>query len=263
GGPVIGVVLDGTGFGLDGNLWGGEFFVGTPRELRRAAHFRYVPLAGGEASVRNPWITAVSFLREAIRDEAWNFLDRLGYVKRFGEQTLKNVMALLGHGEHCPLSSGAGRLFDAVSSIVGVCHVNTFEAEAPMRLEGCIDGSISAEYPYNVFSGDPITIDFSETILTIINDLERGVSAGAISAKFHNTIAGVVRDVAAKLAVATQTSQVILSGGVFQNRYLLSRVIGLLRGEGLRVYVNDLVPCNDACVSLGQAYLVRERIRDL
>ncbi|MGE5892628.1 MAG: carbamoyltransferase HypF [bacterium] len=257
---VIGIVFDGTGFGTDGNLWGGEFFTGGLRELKRAAHFQYIPLIGGESSVRHPWKTAVSFIKHAAGKDTWAYLERIGFISRLGSRELGNLLALSENRQFCPLSSGAGRLFDAVASIINICDTNTFEAEAPMKLEWYLDSTIAGDYPYDIFPGDPPVIDFSRAILSIIDDHMTGKGADTISTRFHNTVLNAIVRMAEDQRAITGNTTVILSGGTFQNRYLLSRSTEMLSRKGFAVFTNSVVPNNDACISLGQAYLVREKI---
>jgi len=260
-GDVIGVVMDGTGYGTDGNMWGGEFLVCNTVSFRRAGHFRYMPLAGGESAIRHPWKTAVSFIREAVGSDAPEYIARTGIVERCGEKEVSAVLSLCDRREFTVLSSGAGRLFDAISSIAGICDENTFEGEAPMKLESAIRYGIEDDYPVDIVMKDPLEVDFSYTLISVIHDLERGVDRAEISARFHNTITAIIVRVVQRLRDMHSLSRVVLSGGTFQNRYLLGRTMLLLERAGVEVFVNTRVPPNDAGVSLGQAYIVRERLK--
>ena len=259
---VIGVAFDGTGYGTDGNLWGGEFLVAGIEGFERAGHFAYVPLPGGEAAIREPWKIAVSFIIRAGGDDAWGSLERSGFVGKYGKDTLETLMTVSRSRDFSPLSSGAGRLFDAVSAILGICDLNTFEGEAAMALESIAREGIDGEYQVEFRQENGYTVmDYSPAIIGIIRDLGR-TSRRVISAKFHNTVASVVRTMSGIIGERYGLKDVALSGGTFQNRYLLKRVLRLLSADGMNVWVNRAMPCNDACISLGQAYLVRERLRN-
>ncbi|GBE32304.1 carbamoyltransferase HypF [bacterium BMS3Bbin05] len=258
---VIGIVLDGTGMGTDGNLWGGEFLVSNAINFRRVGHFRYIPLIGGESSIRQPWKTAVSFIKEAVQSDVMEYLIKIGFLKKYGERNINNLIALSDNRKFCPLSSGAGRFFDAVSAIIGVCDTNTFEAEAPMKLESLVRDGIINDYPVDIILREPIEIDFSMTMVSIMNDFINGVKPEVISTRFHNSIIGIIVRMAKRLREDFQINKIVLAGGTFQNRYLLSHCLGSLKGSGFDIYINKHVPCNDAGISLGQAYIVREKIR--
>jgi hydrogenase maturation protein HypF len=218
-------------------------------------------LPGGEAAIREPWKIAVSFIIQAGGDDAWGLLERTGFVRKYGKESVETLMIVSRSRDFSPLSSGAGRLFDAVSAILGICDLNTFEGEAAMALESIAREGIDGEYQVEFRQENGYTVtDYSPAIIGIISDLGR-TSRRVISAKFHNTVASVVRTMAGKISEQCGLKDVALSGGTFQNRYLLKRVLRLLSGDGMSVWVNRAMPCNDACISLGQAYLVRERMK--
>jgi hydrogenase maturation protein HypF len=258
---VIGVAFDGTGYGTDGQLWGGEFLIAGIGDFDRAGQFRYVPLPGGETAIREPWRTAISYCMQAGGDAAWEYLEKAGFDKRYEKDDLGNVMAVARSRELSPLASGAGRLFDAVSALLGICDVNTFEGEAAMALESFVQDGIEDEYHVEFLrENDYTVVDYSPTIKGIVDDLRR-LDDKVIATKFHNTVASSVRTVAGQLGRRQGIQDVALSGGTFQNRYLLNKVLRMLRSDGFNVYTNSKVPCNDACISLGQAYLIRERMK--
>ncbi len=242
---VIGVSLDGTGFGTDGNIWGGEFLVAGLENFRRHSHFDYIPLPGGDKAVDEPWRTAFSYIYRYNGD---NFdYDSLPLFKSTGHTKLLQIKEMIDKKVNSPLSSGAGRLFDAVSAILGLCPVATFDSEGPMRLESAIAEKTEDYYP---FGAGPV-VEFSSTLKAIIKDMSRQ-RISAISAKFHNTIARVILYVAGEIKKETGISKVILSGGVFQNKYLLEKSLSLLRADKFKVFTNHLVPANDGGISLGQ-----------
>ena len=161
-----------------------------------------------------------------------------------------------------PLSSSIGRLFDAVSAILGVCDKNTFEGEAAIALEAIAKPDVVDDYPVDIKFKEVMEIDCSQTILRIIDDLRKGKDKGFISSKFHNTIVTVILRVVEKLSSLHSIHDVVLCGGVFQNMYLLKNTLEKLQPTGITVHIHDKVPTNDAGISLGQAYIIRERIKE-
>jgi hydrogenase maturation protein HypF len=258
---VIGVSFDGTGYGTDGNLWGGEFLIADITGFKRAGHFKYVPLPGGETSVKEPWRTAVSYIKDMAGDEAMHYLESIGFVKRYGSDRLKDVLKIIDKKLFSPLSSGAGRVFDAISAIIGMCDKNTFEGEAAIALESITIPDLVDDYPIDIKFRETMEIDFSQTILKIVGDLVNGEDKGIISTKFHNTLVNAISRVVQKLSSLYTIDDVVLCGGVFQNIYLLDRTIVKLKSMDMKVNIHEKVPCNDAGISLGQAYIIREKIK--
>lgn len=258
-GPVIGVALDGSGYGTDGTLWGGEFLLADARSFERAASFLPVPLPGGEGAIRNPWRMALSYLacsgalpdRAAVRN----------LVSRVGEAGAAAVLKVREDAALSPLSSGAGRLFEAAAALAGLCDRNGFEGEAAMRLEAAAAGRLGEPYEFDISSAGLPRLDFSRAFPALLDDLDRGCGAGHIAARFHATVAAAVVDQTGRLHGSTGIRDVALSGGVFQNRLLLEGVCRGIEALGLRVHVNVRVPVNDGGISLGQAHLLRERLR--
>jgi hydrogenase maturation protein HypF len=260
-GKVIGVAMDGTGYGPDGTIWGGEFLLCDALGFERAGHLVPVPLPGGERAVREPWRTAISYVREAAGGEARKLLAEAGFPERYGEDRVGAILGLSGMKEFSPLSSGAGRLFDAASALLGIADENTFEGEAAMALETAAAEGESGDYPVDISFGETMKVDFSFAIMGLIGDLKRGVERETIAARFHNTVVTAVLRVVQKLSRLSGIGTVALSGGVFQNDYLLSRLEAALAGLGFDVYSNEAVPLNDGGISLGQAHVLRERLR--
>jgi hydrogenase maturation protein HypF len=260
---VIGIAFDGTGYGTDGNLWGGEFLVADCDGFERVGQFKYIPLPGGEAAIREPWKTAVSYIIEIKGSDAGAILEEVRFIKKYGAREIEQLMIIARSRDFSPLSSGAGRLFDAISALIGVCDHNTFEGEAAMALESLTREGIDDEYVVELKQENGYTVlDFSGTIGGIVRDMSRKKPKEEISTKFHNTIASIIRTMVRRLKEAYGIADVALSGGTFQNLYLLNRTILLLSRDGMNVYRNQKVPCNDACISLGQAYLIRQRLRN-
>jgi hydrogenase maturation protein HypF len=257
---VIGISFDGNGYGADGTLWGGEFLICDIHGFKRAAHLKYVPLPGSEMAVREPWRIAVSYLQAATGDQLWDYI-RPEFIARHGKDRIEQIVTISEKREFSPLSSGAGRLFDAVSALLGICDINTYEGEAAIALESHVVQDVYEDYPVDVTFQDMIEIDFSYTILKIIEDLSNNVPTEVIATRFHNTVVTGIIAVTRKLSIMHNLHNVLLSGGVFQNRYLLKRLLDAFAQEECSVFLNETVPCNDAGISLGQAYLLRERIK--
>ncbi|MCX6330558.1 MAG: carbamoyltransferase HypF [Bacteroidia bacterium] len=251
---VIGISLDGTGYGSDGNIWGGEFIIADLKDFSRFTHFDNIALPGGDKAIDEPWRTAFSYIYKYF-ENSFNFKS-ISLFNSIDEKKLQMVKEMLEMKMNSPVSSGAGRLFDAVSSILGLCSVATFDSEAPMRLESAINDKTDDIYPF--IAEKPI--EFSETLKAIINDLPVQ-TISIISAKFHNTVAQVILEVARQIRAETSLKKVILSGGVFQNKYLLEKSLYLLTRNKFKVFTNRLVPPNDGGISLGQLVIASKRIR--
>lgn len=258
---VIGVAFDGTGYGTDGSLWGGEFLIADLAGFQRAGHLRAIPLPGGETAIRQPWRTALSYVIDAVGKEAFNYLTAINFIERYGKDNIERLIKVIHSQGLSPLSSGAGRLFDAVSAIMGICDKNTFEGEAAMALESFTVSGIDEKYYFDMKVSKSVVVDFSLTIIGIMEDLINAVDRHVVATKFHNTVSDVISTVVRNIAGDSGLTDVILSGGTFQNMYLLKRTIGLIEKSSLDVYINENVPCNDAGISLGQAYIARERLR--
>ncbi len=242
---VIGVAFDGTGFGTDEKIWGGEFFIASLLEFERYTHFDYIPLPGGDKVIDEPWRTAFSYIYRYF-GEKFDYSSIKG-LKNIGVDQLLVVREMISREINSPLSSAAGRLFDAVSALIGLCSVSSFESEAPIRLEAVISEPEDGYYPFEVAD----TVSFRETIKSIIEESATG-KMSYISAKFHNTIAMSSLKVSEKIRNERSINKVVLSGGVFQNKYLLEKTMRLLAGAGFEVYANKAVPANDGGIALGQ-----------
>ena len=255
---IIGVAFDGNGYGEDGTLWGGEFLVADSKCFKRAGHLKQVALPGGEQAVKEPWRVALSYLKDAFGKDLMQFLEPTGFIEKYGDKKISDILLVADKRNFSPLSSGAGRLFDAVSALIGICDLNTFEGESSIALESRVVKGIDEDYPVDIHLGDLIEIDFSHTFIALVADLSMNIDRGIMSAKFHNTVAMAIIRVVLKLSLMNNIKSVALSGGVFQNLYLFEKVADGLREEGLTVYANEKVPCNDAGISLGQVFLARE-----
>lgn len=255
--PVIGVAFDGTGYGEDGQIWGGEFLVADFKQFERRAHLKYVVLPGGESAIRKPYRMAISHLYHLPR----TLTSGLNLFERIDPVELEIVKRQIEARINSPLTSSCGRFFDAVSSLLGICDVITYEAEAAIRLEMLADNSIEESYSWTVPRGRfPLAIDVSPLLCGIIQELKAGVPTAVISAKFHNTVARMVTEVCSLIRERDGLNKVALSGGVFQNIYLLKRTLDYLRRKGFEPYIHHQVPCNDGGIALGQAVIANAKV---
>jgi hydrogenase maturation protein HypF len=245
---AIGVAFDGTGYGTDGQVWGGEFLVCDYKAFERRAHIRYVPMAGGDMAIREPWRMALAWLREVYGAE----MPDLPFLARVPERKRNFVDAMLARGVQTVGSSSCGRLFDAVAAILGLRLETNFEGQAAIELE-CIGApGVEDSYPFDL---EEMIIDFRPTIKQIVADMKQGLAPGVISALFHNTVAAVVVEVCRRIRTAEHLNKVCLSGGTFQNRRLTERCLQLLSIQGFEVYLHSRVPANDGGIALGQAVI--------
>jgi hydrogenase maturation protein HypF len=246
-GEVIGFSFDGLGLGADGNLWGAEAMVAGYSDYRRMYHFEYMPLPGGDKANEEPWRMAVSYLYKCFGP---GFLELpLPLLQEVGEQKVENIRQMIDKSINTPFISSAGRLFDAVSAIIGINYRATYHAEAPMRLESMAHKSETGIYPFEINDGQ---VSFQPMIRSMIKDLSSGISKERISGRFHNTLANVVLDLALRIRKESDLNRIVLSGGTFQNRILVSKLYELLPGEGFEIILPDKVPVNDQGIALGQ-----------
>ncbi len=250
---VIGVSFDGTGYGDDGAVWGGEFFTCDLAGYERVNHLDYVLLPGGDAAVKEPWRMAVSWLFDIYGDDFINL--KIPFVKGLDREKTGLLVTALKKGINCLKTSSAGRLFDAVSAMLSICLYNTFEAEAPARLESIIKRNVRGSYNFDVDAGGFLR----DIIAGVIEDIRKGTSAGVIAARFHNTIIMLVKNICLGIRDDSGLSKVVLSGGFFQNKYILENLERALKKSGFNVYSNKAVPVNDGGLSLGQLVIAAKR----
>jgi hydrogenase maturation protein HypF len=293
-GPVIGVAWDGTGYGRDGRIWGGEFFVGDYRGFRRLAHLEYLPLPGGEAAIRHPWRLALGYV--------YALASEVPALPGIPEEEARIVRRLVEQGLNTPLTSAAGRLFDAVAALAGVRQHVSYEAQAAIELEMLAtewaEGARPGDLPGYLFdleeADDGLVVRLGALLAGLRADLSRGTDPGQVGWRFHRTLADLIVAVCRRLStestreevrsngfsrvldgrrvlddrratvteVATRDEKpaasigtVVLTGGCFQNRLLLSLAVPALAAAGFRVLLHRQTPCNDGCVSLGQVAL--------
>jgi hydrogenase maturation protein HypF len=263
-GPVIGVAFDGLGYGTDGTIWGGELLVADLEGFRRAGHLETVPMPGGTAAIKEPWRMAAAWLDAAFGGQVPERLDVAGRNRGRWER----VVALARSGTASPVTSSAGRLFDAVAAILGVRDAVNYEGQAAVELEQLADPSEPAAYPARVGGAGPgagsaggLVLAGTDLVRAVVEDLEAGVAPPLVAARFHNGLAAATVAACQAVREATGLDAVALSGGVFQNLLLLDRVVAGLEGQGFRVLVHSRVPPNDGGISLGQAAVAGARAR--
>jgi hydrogenase maturation protein HypF len=244
-GRTIGVAFDGTGYGPDGAIWGGEFLVAGYEGFERRAHLRYIPLAGGDAAVREPWRCGLAYLMDALGPEA--------PIEGVPEGRKRVVRRMIAMGVNTVPTSSCGRLFDAVAAIIGLRREVNFEAQAAIELESIAEEGVTERYPFEISPGDCLELDFRPAIASIAREAAADHPWEAISAKFHNTLGEAIVEVSRRIRSDTGLQRVCLSGGTFQNMRLLTLAVTGLRGAGFEVFLHREVPCNDGGIALGQA----------
>ncbi len=247
--PALGAIFDGTGYGLDGTVWGGELLLGGIGSFRRVGSLLPVALPGGERAIRQPWRMACSWLSAAFGCEPQlpASLERLVEPRAWAQ-----VYRLIATGTSAPATTSMGRLFDAVAALAGIRAEVNYEGQAAIELEAACDHGESGSYPI-VVGGEPLVIDPRETIRAVAADVAAGVPAAMIGRRFHRAIARATVEACITLAASHGTDVVALSGGVFQSRLLLESVSDALAGAGLRVLAPERLPINDGGISYGQA----------
>jgi hydrogenase maturation protein HypF len=261
-GEVLGISWDGTGYGPDGTVWGGEFLITDGAEFERFAALKTFLLPGGEKAIREPRRAAIGLLYELYGDEVFRQRD-LAPMSAFTVAELSVVQQMLGKQVNAPRTSSMGRLFDAVASIIGLRQLNTFEGQAAMEMEFALAGQSSeqsyrCEMPASDEVGNspsPLWVDWSPLIRDVWSDARKSTPVSMISKKFHNALVGAIVEVAVKAGI----KRVVLSGGCFQNKYLTERAVRRLQAAGFQPYWHQRVPPNDGGISLGQVWSARHR----
>jgi hydrogenase maturation protein HypF len=251
-GPVIGVAFDGTGYGTDGSIWGGEFLVADLAGFERAGHLAPVPMPGGAAAVRQPWRMAAAYLN--------GDLGHLAVVRRNIERW-PTIVAMARKGVNSPLTSSAGRLFDAAAAILGVRDAINYEGQAAVELEQLADPGETGAYPADIETGSPFLARGGDLLQGVVDDLVAGIAPEVIAARFHHGVAALIEAGCLLTRERSGLVTVALSGGVFQNRLLLRATVSRLEARGFRVLVHSRIPCNDGGISLGQAVVAGARDR--
>lgn len=256
---VLGVSLDGYGYGQDGTAWGGEFLLAEYTSYERIAHFQPVPLPGGDLAARQPWRMAVSYLQDAFGSR----FPKVKSLENLGKRKIEAVGKMIEAGINCPPTSSCGRLFDAVSFIIGLSPKEVeFEAEAPMRLEAAALEKFPGAYRFKMTGKSfPLQVSFASVIREAVADMKRKVPPAQISAKFHNTLAQVIQRIALKAKENQAVDTVILAGGCFLNKKLLLSATNLLEKKGFTVIRPSLYSPNDESISLGQIAYALARLK--
>jgi len=257
-GPAIGLICDGTGYGEDGTIWGCEVLVGDATGYDRAGHLRQIRLPGGDAAIREPWRVAGVYLLEAFGPD---FLDELDipFAARVDRAAWATLHSMIERGVNCPVASSAGRLFDAVAALIGLCHEARYEAQAPMKLEAIAERGGQA-YPYQVTAaGGGLLLDPLPAIRAIVDDLRAKAPPARIAGRFHATFVAMLAEAAAQAAEQYDLELVALSGGTFQNRIVLEDLMTELERRKLRPIMHRATPPGDGCLSLGQAAVAQAR----
>ncbi|HQL01492.1 MAG TPA: carbamoyltransferase HypF [Smithellaceae bacterium] len=261
-GDVIGLAMDGTGYGPDGTgygpdgtAWGGEFLIASETGFQRFGHLQYLVLPGGEKAVREPWRIAASLLKSAY-GPSWREI--AGRFNLIPEKVQMDLLDRMLEGKMAsPLSSGLGRLFDGVAALAGLRHRVSFEGQAAMELEALATKTSAPPYPFDILrkDGEPYRVDTDFAIRAIVDDLTAGRDKAMIAASFHMTLIDIFAAMAGEMRKSTGLNRVVLSGGCFQNRILLEGGIDRLTKDGFDVYSHSLIPTNDGGISLGQAII--------
>jgi hydrogenase maturation protein HypF len=255
---VIGVAWDGSGHGPDGHVWGGEFLVADLAGFERAGHLELVPLPGGDAAVREPWRMAAAFLRAAY-GEAMSGLE-LPFVRRLDPAAWRILSRAADRGLNAPLTSSAGRLFDAVASLLGLRDRVEFEAQAAMELEALATAPADRMYPVRLTETEGgLVVRTPDVVRGVVEDLLRETPAAVVAARFQATLADVIVRVCRRIRERTGLGAVALSGGVFQNAWLLAAALDRLEAAGFEAYSHRDAPANDGGLALGQAAVAARR----
>ncbi len=254
--PVIGVAFDGTGFGTDGNIWGGEFLVVDYQRFTRMGHLEYLPLPGGAAAIKKPYRTTIGYLLSLLGETALK--PDLPFLKQVDSVEINIIQKLIEKKINSPLTSSCGRLFDAVSALLSIRGTIDYEAQAAIEMEMLAHDGVNEtdSYPFSIIEQDDLSVvKLQDLFSAIIYDLQSNTTRATIAAKFHNTIAQMIKRLCQVISNKTSITQVVLSGGVFQNRLLLRKAVSLLEDGGFTVFTHQQVPCNDGGISLGQAVI--------
>ncbi|MCF8110841.1 MAG: carbamoyltransferase HypF [Desulfobacteraceae bacterium] len=261
-GEVIGLAFDGTGYGTDGRIWGGEILTASMASFQRAAHMSWAPMPGGNAAIKEPWRMAAAYLKHTFGN-GFEKLD-LPVFKNIPGSDLELISRMICRGVNSPLTSSLGRLFDAVAAIIGIRSRVRFEGQAAMELEMMApenDMSGADIYPYELPSAGSREIPVGPIIAGVVKDSEKRISCRQISTRFHQTLINLFSDLCVRIRGQNGLNRVVLSGGVFQNVILLKGLMRMLEERGFEVYTHSLVPANDGGISLGQAAVAAEIIK--
>jgi hydrogenase maturation protein HypF len=250
-GPVIGLSFDGTGYGTDGHIWGGEIIIAELDGFERTATISYVPMPGSTKAIREPWRMAISYLFDAFGGDFVNL--GLPFQKAIEEKKIQVITEMIKKGINSPFTSSLGRLFDGISAMIGIRNHVAFEGQAAIELEMVADKTAGTTYDYEWQSGEMHRLLPAPIVRGVVRDLQRGVAPPEISGKFHATLTRAFSQLCEVIRKETGLNRVALSGGVFQNSILLAGIVQALRKKRFQVFTHHHVPANDGGISLGQA----------
>jgi hydrogenase maturation protein HypF len=243
--------MDGTGFGPDGTVWGGEFLVADEAGFERAGHLGCFPLPGGDAAVKQPWRVAAALLMEGFGEDWRDFGQALGIVPV--NVLVENLEAMVRQRIRTGPTSSLGRVFDAVACLLGIRRQVSFEGQAAMELEACADPSVTRALDYGLIRDQGLVLDLLPAVRQLVRERIEGRPAAELAGAFHSTLVQAFVKTAERIREASGRNRAVLSGGCFQNRILLEGCLTGLRGAGFEVYSHGVVPTNDGGISLGQA----------
>ncbi|MDO9547965.1 MAG: carbamoyltransferase HypF [Candidatus Marinimicrobia bacterium] len=257
--PVLSIVLDGTGYGTDGTVWGGELLLAEYHQFKRLGHFRNTRLPGGSAAIKNPWQMGISYLVEVFG----NKLVDIPFLNNLDKNKISMILKMLENRFNSPITSSCGRLFDGVAAIAGLRNVVNYEGQAAVEFEQRILDQDDSAYEFRVIDNhDALILDWKPMIRQLVNDINEKTSISRISQKFHD---GLSRGLTLWAEIArknTGLTDIVLSGGVFMNIYLLIRLKKSLEKNGFNVYTHSVVPCNDGGISLGQLVIADAQMKN-
>ena len=257
-GKVLGLALDGTGYGDDGTVWGGEILLADEKSYERVAHFEYVPMPGGAKAIKEPWRMAVAYLWATFGEEI--FRDDLLSLRKWDRNQTDVLLQMMKQQINSPLTSSCGRLFDGVAALIGMRDYIAYEGQAAIELEQCLEPT-TGRYQYEFREvGGKILLSPTAIFRQVYEDTVSGVVPPVISGKFHQTLVEMFAHTSLNLCQRYGLNRVVCSGGVFQNVFLLENLEERLGGLGVEVYTPELIPANDACISLGQAVIGAMRL---
>lgn len=253
---IIGVIFDGTGLGIDGSIWGGEFLLGNRKSYQRIGHLKPVILQGGDKAIKEPWRCAAAYLYSLGYEPE-------DYLEQEKIPDIKVIKHALASNLNCYLSTSMGRLFDCAAALIGVRQVITYDAQGAIELENiAVPGIDDQSYSYRIYenSNNLLELDYAGIISDLLIDKKYGTSTSIMSARFHNTISESTVDMLLRLRNKHHINQIVLSGGVFENTYLLESVYSKLNSKDFNVYFNEQIPINDSGISVGQLAIANEYI---
>jgi hydrogenase maturation protein HypF len=260
-GEVIGLAMDGTGYGSDGTAWGGEFLIATEEAFTRAGHLKAFSLPGGEKAIREPWRIAASLLNETYGDAWPEVSKRLGLIP--DPNYYEWMDRILRTGINSPLTSSLGRMFDGVAAILGLRRTVSFEGQAAMELEALAKKETDTVYPFDIREEEgTLILDLSPLLRSIVEALDKNAPKEEIAYAFHNSLTKALTGMAVEIRRRTGLNRAVLSGGCFQNRLLLESSMADLLQAGFEVFFHEQIPTNDGCISLGQAVAAGARIKN-